>query len=665
MNILFLAPQPIYSERGTPIAIGNILKVLSQRGDQIDLVTYHRGGDLHYENVSVHRIVNIPFIREIPPGFSWKKVACDFFMLFKVFALVLKKRYRLVHAVEEAVFIALVLKAVFRIPYVFDMDSHLSRQLVEQHPLLFGPFFPLLRFLEDLAVRNSKVVVPVCDALRLEVVRDNSEKVMVLWDVSLLDSGQRYVQEDLRELFKINGLLVMYIGNLESYQGIDLLLDSFALVLEETDTVSLIIIGGKDDHIQRYRKKSTHLGIDHRVFFLGPRPVEHLAIYLSQADILVSPRVSGNNTPMKIFSYLGAGKPLLATNLSAHTQIINDQVSLLARPTPESFSRGMLQLIEDLELRLGLGRAGKKMIEEQHTFEVFSERLNLLYDWLQDETALHKQRPATRSPVLKLKEAINPADLRIGYQPIVSLRNGKIVGFEALIRWQHPEYGLLYPLEFLPFADDTGQSDKLGQWVLREACQQLRHWEDKYPSARPLMIGINLSSKQFLQSDLTNRVDQVLEDTGLSPNSLVLEISGQIFAKDMETSIVVANQLNSRGVRLYDSTINFLSDYPTGDLKINPSFLKRVKDNNGYSKLVQKVLKTADDKGLDVIAVGVETVQHLEQIKSLSFAFGQGFYFSKPISGPEVEKLLASSPRWLDDLNVPALTRKRFLASIK
>ncbi|ESA35877.1 glycosyltransferase [Leptolyngbya sp. Heron Island J] len=175
----------------------------------------------------------------------------------------------------------------------------------------------------------------------------------------------------------------MYVGNLERYQGIDLLLDSFKLALAHADEACLVVIGGASEHIKYYRQRSRQLGIEAQVHFIGKRPVEDLAHYLAQADILVSPRTQGNNTPMKLYSYLDSGKALLATDLPTHTQVLNRQVSWLASPEPHEFSQGMLQLIQNQALRGQLGVEAQALIAQQHTFEAFSDKLTGLYDWLQ------------------------------------------------------------------------------------------------------------------------------------------------------------------------------------------------------------------------------------------------------------------------------------------
>ncbi|MBE9169007.1 glycosyltransferase family 4 protein [Pleurocapsales cyanobacterium LEGE 06147] len=194
--------------------------------------------------------------------------------------------------------------------------------------------------------------------------------------------------ENLKVNLKISNqnLILMYVGNLETYQGIDLLLESFALVIQKTDKIDLVIIGGDPSDIQKYQIKANSFGLDDKVHFCGARPTNHLNTYLSQADILVSPRIKGNNTPMKIYSYLDSGKAVLATDLPTHTQVVNDKVAMLAKPNPENFSQGILRLIDDPNLRLKLGIAGKMLVQEKHSYSAFRQKLNSLYDWLKEST---------------------------------------------------------------------------------------------------------------------------------------------------------------------------------------------------------------------------------------------------------------------------------------
>lgn len=186
MNILFLSPQPFYQDRGSPIAVHMILQELSYRGSRVDVITYPEGRDITYNHVKIYRTPKLPFIRNIRPGFSWAKVICDLFMLTQSFNLVLKRRYHLIHAVEEGVFIALLLKLLFKIPYVYDMDSSLPQQMVEKYPFL-AVILPLLNIFEGLAVRNAKITVPVCRTLANDLRRKyGSTKLALLPDVSLV-----------------------------------------------------------------------------------------------------------------------------------------------------------------------------------------------------------------------------------------------------------------------------------------------------------------------------------------------------------------------------------------------------------------------------------------------------------------------------------------------
>ena len=183
----------------------------------------------------------------------------------------------------------------------------------------------------------------------------------------------------------IRGLIVMYVGNLEPYQGIDLLLQSFVRVLEHTDGADLVIVGGAARDVSAYRGKCRRLGIAARVHFLGPRPIGELAEHLAQADVLVSPRLRGNNTPMKLYSYLHSGKALVATDLPTHTQLVGRDVAMLAAPTPEAFADALERVIRDQALRSKLGAAGRRLVEEQFTYRAFRERLNGLLDWLESQ----------------------------------------------------------------------------------------------------------------------------------------------------------------------------------------------------------------------------------------------------------------------------------------
>ncbi|MBU4212482.1 MAG: glycosyltransferase, partial [Verrucomicrobia bacterium] len=371
MKILLLAPHPFYQERGTPIAVDLLLTVLSRRGDQVDVVTFHEGAEKTYPGVTLHRIPRLPGMRGIRPGFSFKKLVCDVFVLAKALHLAAHGHYQVVHAVEESVFMAMLIRLCLRTPYVFDMDSSLPQQMTEKFRAL-AAFSPILKWFEGRAIRHALAVVPVCDALA-DIARPYApRKLCLLRDVSLLATTPPTAAGELPPaLSAIPHPCFLYIGNLERYQGLDLLLASFALLLKSGVQAALVIAGGKETNIRHYQEKAGIVGLGKNVRFLGPWPIDRMAELFAMADVLVSPRIQGNNTPMKIYSYLQSGKPILATDLPTHTQVLSPDIAVLASPTPEGFVAGMRRLIEHPDQGRELARRAKALADEQYSFAVF------------------------------------------------------------------------------------------------------------------------------------------------------------------------------------------------------------------------------------------------------------------------------------------------------
>lgn len=386
MKVLILAPHPYYQERGTPIAVDLLIRALSERGDEIDLLTFHEGEDHSYDRFRIFRIRPIPTVRNLLPGFSVKKIYCDIFMFFRFIGLMRKGRYDIVHAVEESAFMALLVCPMASTPFVYDMDSSMTTQIIDKFPML-KPLHRFLSFLESLPMRYAKAVVPMCDALADEAGKYRSDNIVVLKDVSLVGQQKSAGKgTDLRTEHGLNDKVVMYIGNLESYQGIDLLLESFALVCNQNSDSSLVIIGGSEKDIVKYRELSSSLKINDRVYLLGPRPVGQIGHYMEQADVLVSPRIQGLNTPMKVYSYLDSGVAVLATRLSTHTQVMNDEISLLAEPNSADYSKALLTLLNDKELRKRLAAAARITMQRDHSYSAFRQKVNDLYSRLEKNT---------------------------------------------------------------------------------------------------------------------------------------------------------------------------------------------------------------------------------------------------------------------------------------
>jgi glycosyltransferase involved in cell wall biosynthesis len=232
--------------------------------------------------------------------------------------------------------------------------------------------------MESAAIRQSAGVVAVCEALETRARRVAPDHLIQrLEDVSLLTPGPRGLV--IREELRTSDPIVMYVGNLESYQGIDLLLESFALALSHGAAAHLVIIGGAAKHILKYRERAAALNVTPRVHLLGPRPLEELHWNLQQADILVSPRTVGSNTPMKIYSYLDSGRPLLATRLATHTQVLDEEVAVLADPTPAAMAAGLQRLIADDELRASLAEQARERVAAEFSAEAFERKLAGFY----------------------------------------------------------------------------------------------------------------------------------------------------------------------------------------------------------------------------------------------------------------------------------------------
>jgi glycosyltransferase involved in cell wall biosynthesis len=378
MRILVLAPHPFFQQRGTPIAVKELLEFLSAEGHQIDVLTYHEGEAVSIPNCRIVRIRNLPWLRGVRPGFSVKKLICDLFMARKLLTMLRETRYDLIHAVEESVFMASAVQRLFGVPFVYDMDSTLSDQMVEKHAA-FTPVRSWLQKVEEAAVRASLGVLAVCPALVDKAKRHAQDKLVACVEDSSQLGPVLSDVERLRPNYGPAYPLFLYVGNLERYQGVDLLLEGFAEALGSIPAARLTVIGGIPEDIKRYRRKVEGLGLKDKVQFLGPRPLSQLSGFLAQADVLVSPRLMGSNTPMKIYSYLDSGVPILATRLPTHTQVLDDSIACLAPPEPAGFGAAMAQLVMDRPLGARLAIKARERVQRDFTPEVTKRKLRDFY----------------------------------------------------------------------------------------------------------------------------------------------------------------------------------------------------------------------------------------------------------------------------------------------
>lgn len=382
LRVLVVAPQPFFQERGTPIATRLLIETLCRQGHQVDLLTYHEGQDIEVAGLRILRIPPVPGVRSIPIGFSWKKIVCDAVLSVKLMRHLRKEGYDVIHAVEESVFSALLARRRGRASLVYDMDSSMPEQLQDGRAWL-RPLASWLGRFERRAIGASDLVLAVCADLgdRAEAYGTGTP-IRVIPDIPLQSVGPVALGEDLRASLDPDRLLALYVGNLETYQGVELLLRG----LRETDAsapIALVVIGGTAQAVTRHRELAAELGVADRVTFIGPRPLAQLGSFLTQADILVSPRLSGGNTPMKIYSYLASGTPILATRIRSHTQVLDDSCAFLVEPTAADLARGLAQLAAQADLRRELGQSALRVAETKFSREQFDQSIREAYEYLE------------------------------------------------------------------------------------------------------------------------------------------------------------------------------------------------------------------------------------------------------------------------------------------
>jgi EAL domain-containing protein (putative c-di-GMP-specific phosphodiesterase class I) len=270
---------------------------------------------------------------------------------------------------------------------------------------------------------------------------------------------------------------------------------------------------------------------------------------------------------------------------------------------------------------------------------------NVIFD-----SALHERAMASLRLENDLRRAVARKEFFFQYQPIVSLANGKIYGFEALMRWQHPERGLLLPDSFLDLAEETGFLSEIGEWLLLEACGLIRTWQKMLPDGYPLSLSVNLSRRQFKQPNLVDQIKFILSETSIEPSSLCLEITEGVFASQNGTHKMLT-RLHELGVQLHMddfgtgfSSLSVLHQAPIDTLKIDRSFVKRL--NGGgqeESTVVRAIMMLAREMKMNVIAEGIETDKQAAYLKTLNCPYGQGFLFSKPLPVEDVTALFSAN----------------------
>ena len=348
MRILLIAPQPFYEDRGTPIAIREILEALSDLGFIVDVATYPVGTNIEIPTIKLIRTTNPFNYRSISIGLSFRKIVLNLFLTFTVLRLVYRNDYNCIHAVEESASIALLCKMLFRLPVIYDMHSDFVDQITLLKGIILLCLWKMLASrLEKLLIKYSDCVVCSRGLASYVLSFEPNKKV---WECFF--NGDKTIQrkEHLASSpTTTNFSTVVYCGTFAKYQGLETLIEAASLVCREIPEVKFILVGGTETEISRLNRIIIKNGLETTIKLISRRPREEVPYYLSLADGLVLPRLTGKNAPLKIFEYIRSCKPIVATDIAAHRTMLSDKASILVAPEPEALAKGISRAFQEGE----------------------------------------------------------------------------------------------------------------------------------------------------------------------------------------------------------------------------------------------------------------------------------------------------------------------------
>jgi glycosyltransferase involved in cell wall biosynthesis len=388
-----IAPEPFFEPRGTPISIYQRLEALSALGHRVDLLTYHLGKSVSLPNLHIYRVPHIGFIQNVRIGPSRAKILLDVLLFFKAFWFLLWHHYDVIHSHEEAAFFSVPLAFIFRKKHIYDMHSVLSRQLgnfTSGNQRIFSRriFIKLFEILEKYVLRTSDAVITVASDLEDYVQKVSPHVRKIKIENIALQAFQNPVSleavEALKQRINLDGKNpVVYTGNYERYQGLEMVLESAKLVREQIPSIIFLFVGAKSIQCEYWTNKAQEMGVDDCTMFLDAVSPEESMVYLACADVLISPRLLGSTTPLKIYSYLHSGKPIVATNISAHTQVLNTDNAYLVEPTGKAVAEGIIMIMKNPEIAECLGNNAHDFAHKYFSYENYRARVNHIYRYLE------------------------------------------------------------------------------------------------------------------------------------------------------------------------------------------------------------------------------------------------------------------------------------------
>jgi glycosyltransferase involved in cell wall biosynthesis len=384
MKILMISPQPFFEPRGTPISVYQRLEALSALGHEIDLVTYHVGKDVEFPNVKIHRVRKVKMIQHVRIGPSRAKILLDVLVFFRAIELLLGKRYDVIHSHEEASFFSMFLAWIFRTRHLYDMHSLLSRQLGNFN---FGNkpiFIKIFSILETMVLKSCDAVITVGQDLERYVKTVGSDIRVVMIENIALQAYQTTILPDevkqLKHKLDLDGRLpIVYTGTYERYQGLNLALECVEIVAKQYPKVIFIFVGAKNQQAREWTQIAREMKLQEHVLFLDVVPPAESMVYLAYAAVLISPRLDGTTTPLKIYSYLHANKPIVATNITAHTQVLSSETAMLVEPNKDAFAEGILRVLRDTELAECIAKSAHEFAEQKFSHQNYISKVNQIY----------------------------------------------------------------------------------------------------------------------------------------------------------------------------------------------------------------------------------------------------------------------------------------------
>ncbi|MEE9294099.1 MAG: glycosyltransferase [Phycisphaerae bacterium] len=355
-RILMVAPQPVFEPRGTPFSVVYRIRALCRAGHQVDLLTYPYGRDVNIRGLHIVRVPRLPMVRGVRIGPSIPKLMLDAMLVVWMAAMLVGRRYDCIWSHEEAGLFCGIASRIGRIPHVYDMHSDLSQQMRNYSRFDVALIRWVFDVLERTIIRLSDVVLVICqDLLETARAKARSKPVFLVenycTEVDFLDD-QAPDPAELRQAHQLDGrTVVLYIGSLEPYQGIDLLMGAVAYLGRRKIACRLLVVGGRDVQVEALRREVDRQKLGHAVDVVGTVSPAAVQSYIEVSDILVTARSRGTNVPLKLYSYMKSGKPIVATNIYSHTQLLDDKTALLVEPEAQALGRGIERLVGDGALR--------------------------------------------------------------------------------------------------------------------------------------------------------------------------------------------------------------------------------------------------------------------------------------------------------------------------